>query len=436
MAPTSVTQTERGAPRPGARAQASEQTRQTIVESASELFASRGYRSVSLRDVAAQAGISHTGLRRHFATKDALLASVIEHLQKPIFARFGGSAESLRVEHLSDLARINDKIVGYLPLFAALIGESVSPEHPTHGYMKTRYATLRTDEVIDVTGLGRAIADGRDLHDEHVRTFAAWDGLQLLAQYLPERVSVPDALDAHEAVLSRERGAGEYGPRATTPIALPALDAGPAEDTAGYAPGRKRRADIVRDAMALFSTSGYTDTSVRDIAAAVGVSASTLLHHFGSKEDLLGEVLAYRDSEVGQRGLTQTPVTALDLLRASVATAQANADSEAGLVAVHAVLSCEAVPESHPAHEYFTTRFTMVIDSFAAVFSAAQSDGLMSLDRDPAFEALWLVALWEGLQYQWLYAPDEIDVAAHLADHLADVVPAIAETDGGVHAQA
>ena len=51
--------------------------------------------------------------------------------------------------------------------------------------------------------------------------------------------------------------------------------------------------------MRLFSRDGYGDTSLRDIAEAVGVSKSTLLHHYASKELLLSAVLAERDRGSG-----------------------------------------------------------------------------------------------------------------------------------------
>lgn len=89
----------------------------------------------------------------------------------------------------------------------------------------------------------------------------------------------------------------------------------------------------------------------------------------------------------------------------------------------NAVLSCEAVPADHPAHEYFAERFRDGLDHFAALFRTAQEDGELPAQRDPEFEALWLTALWDGLQYQWLYDRSVVDVAAQLSAHLDDVLP-------------
>lgn len=88
-----------------------------------------------------------------------------------------------------------------------------------------------------------------------------------------------------------------------------------------------------------------------------------------------------------------------------------------------AVLSCEAVPAAHPAHDYFTQRFGRSIDYFSELFRVAQLDGDLPEHRDPEHEALWLTSLWDGLQYQWLYDRDAVDVAAQLRAHLDDVLP-------------
>ena len=37
--------------------------------------------------------------------------------------------------------------------------------------------------------------------------------------------------------------------------------------------------------------------------------------------------------------------------------------------------------------------------------------------------AVWLTALWDGLQYQWLYDRSSVAVAAQLTAHLDDVLP-------------
>ncbi len=51
--------------------------------------------------------------------------------------------------------------------------------------------------------------------------------------------------------------------------------------------GRVPREEILQRASLLFFERGYGATSIRDIAEAVGLSSSTMYHHFANKQDVL-----------------------------------------------------------------------------------------------------------------------------------------------------
>jgi AcrR family transcriptional regulator len=53
----------------------------------------------------------------------------------------------------------------------------------------------------------------------------------------------------------------------------------------------RRRDEILRTAAELFATKGYTKTSMRDVAAASGILAGSLYHHFESKEAIAVELI-------------------------------------------------------------------------------------------------------------------------------------------------
>ncbi|MFB7891680.1 TetR/AcrR family transcriptional regulator [Microbacterium sp. NPDC056044] len=413
------------------RSARTEQTRAAIVAAAHDAFVTRGYRATSLRDIAAAAGISHPGLLRHYATKDEVLAAVVDLFERDneteMLERL--AAEDPGTLAYSELARRNETVPGYLALFAALTGEASTPRHPAHEIMRDRYARLRelSIDAIDEAITQDIVAADRDPAGEAVRIAAAWDGLQLLAQYLPEHVDIAETLETYEASLALPLGWRDAGepPPSSTAAAVPPMPTFASTDAApsGYRVGRERRALIVDGATALFAEEGYGDTSLRDIAARVGVSKSTLLHYFGSKEGLLSTVLSHRDQQIESRADYVPADRAADELRGLPRGATVNAATAPGLIEVYAVLSSEAVPADHPAHAYFEARFRSVVDHFAALFRAAQEDGDLPSHRDPEFEALWLTALWDGLQYQWLYDRSSVDVAAQLTAHLDDVLP-------------
>jgi AcrR family transcriptional regulator len=51
-----------------------------VVSAAGELFAERGPATSSIREIAARAGVNHGLVYRHFGSKEALVAGVLDHL--------------------------------------------------------------------------------------------------------------------------------------------------------------------------------------------------------------------------------------------------------------------------------------------------------------------------------------------------------------------
>src|SRR5690242_21713783 len=59
---------------------------------------------------------------------------------------------------------------------------------------------------------------------------------------------------------------------------------------------RKRRGEILQAAHEVFTSKGFRNGSLGDIADRVGITHQGILHYFGSKEQLLVEVLRDRDA--------------------------------------------------------------------------------------------------------------------------------------------
>src|SRR5436190_110352 len=66
------------------KAEQSQKTRRRLVDSATELFARKGYREASVQQIADAAGISRGSIFWHFGSKEGLLWAVAEEL----FARW------------------------------------------------------------------------------------------------------------------------------------------------------------------------------------------------------------------------------------------------------------------------------------------------------------------------------------------------------------
>lgn len=57
-----------------------EAVEEALLDAATELFAERGPAQVSIKDIAAHAGVNHGLVHRHFGSKEALLRAVMERL--------------------------------------------------------------------------------------------------------------------------------------------------------------------------------------------------------------------------------------------------------------------------------------------------------------------------------------------------------------------
>jgi AcrR family transcriptional regulator len=173
----------------------------------------------------------------------------------------------------------------------------------------------------------------------------------------------------------------------------------------------RKRADIVRAAVETFGAKGSTNGTLADIAEQVGMTRAGVLHHFGSKQKLLLEVLGYRDQDdVAHLERKHIPGGA-ELFAHLVGTAERNS-RRPGIVQVFTVLSAESVTEDHPAREYFEARYRNLrreIDDAFRVLCA--SEGVTDAETIEHASAS-ILAVMDGLQLQWLLEPSAVDLAA------------------------
>lgn len=172
-----------------------------------------------------------------------------------------------------------------------------------------------------------------------------------------------------------------------------------------YQKSAKLRARAVQAATRMFSENGYHATSMREIAAELGISHTGLKHHFPSKEALLTAVLQHRD-EVDNAAIAEEIASGHDHLTALLHLTQRNARRRP-IIELFTTLAAEATTPGHPAHDYFIARYAQVTANLIELFDSLARAGRLRPGVDPAHAARVLVAVMDGLQVQWLYRTSE-----------------------------
>ncbi|MFJ9906264.1 TetR/AcrR family transcriptional regulator [Streptomyces sp. NPDC101152] len=178
----------------------------------------------------------------------------------------------------------------------------------------------------------------------------------------------------------------------------------------GRVRSEERRAEIVRAALEVIAERGYRGASLAAVAERVGLTQQGLLHYFPTKEALLVAVLEERD----QWDAVPAAQWRVDLL---VSLVEYNA-MRPGIIQTFSALLGESVTEGHPARAYFTERYRRVRAGMASVLRTAYGDRLPN-GLTPERTAPLLIAVMDGLQYQWLLDPESVDMPGAFRDFLA-----------------
>lgn len=171
----------------------------------------------------------------------------------------------------------------------------------------------------------------------------------------------------------------------------------------------RKRTEILKAAVEIFGNKGSANGTLADVAEQVGMTHAGVLHHFGSKQNLLLEVLAYRDQadvqDLDEKHIPGGPELFLHLVRTAFANAQ-----RPGIVQAYTVLSAESITDDHPARAYFEERYTTLRREISEAFGQlCAQQGVTDAD-DIAAAAAGILAVMDGLQLQWLLHPDVIEL--------------------------
>lgn len=184
-----------------------------------------------------------------------------------------------------------------------------------------------------------------------------------------------------------------------------------------YAKGDAKRRDILTAALTVIGERGYRNSSLQEIADAVGLTKAGVLHYFESREHLLVEVLRERD-EHDVTTLSPADGDVIDLLR----RATDHNKNVPGLVQLYSRLTVEAEATEHAGHDYVGERYRLLESGLAAAVRSRQEAGIIRADVDPESTAHVLTAVSDGLQLQWLHDP-ALDMTAAFDAVLATLAP-------------
>lgn len=186
--------------------------------------------------------------------------------------------------------------------------------------------------------------------------------------------------------------------------------------------GAARRQAIIDAAIELWAETGWRGTGITAVAERAGVSHSGLLHHFGSKDNLLFEVIAEWDRRNVRRYDGMFQPGGLDTLRQIPEFAR-SLEARPGRSKLFTVLQVENLDSKGPAHEYFVARQRFILDLWAEVIRTGQARGEIRPDVDPQVIASQINAFTDGaplLRHLNSQVVDLVSLYEHFTDRLID----------------
>lgn len=267
---------------------------------------------------------------------------------------------------------------------------------------RTRHASPARPLVVDLTDAQHLEAPGVELLYAWAQAMKADMGTVrlLLPETLPvcplEQEGATIVTDSRKATAEHSARGGEstrsHAPARTARsehVADP-VDAA-LERTAAHHARHTRREEILDGAAALFAEYGFYGASLRDISRRVGISHPGMLHHFASKNDLLGGVIDRLEAHAQ---------SALDRVEEFSASPQALMKALAEVwnpaspeLQLMATLDTDATSEDHPGH-FRMARLRRVHEHvLETCFEAMAKQGHLREDVEPDFASRALLAL-------------------------------------------
>ena len=160
--------------------------------------------------------------------------------------------------------------------------------------------------------------------------------------------------------------------------------------------GEERKRLILDVAQRLLIRNGWRNTSLAQIAREAGVTSAGILHHFGSKAQLLHAVLERRDAD--DRRHADLGGDILDELERVAERFERSPE----LVGLFVVLRAENLELDSPLHARLVHRHRVAVDIVAEGIRRGQREGRFRTDLDAADKAVEAVAFINGMETTWL----------------------------------
>lgn len=162
-----------------------------------------------------------------------------------------------------------------------------------------------------------------------------------------------------------------------------------------------RRKQIMEQTLGLFATKGYFNTSISDIAKKTKISKGLLYNYFGSKEELLNEVISFGLQEASIREDLQDFPPTLVFRKVIEKYFEMLKDKEE---VWRLILSLAVQVSSIPSvHQTISTIYKSLTEELEDLF-------VLIGNKEPKKEAIKLGALMDGIGIQYLIFGDEYPI--------------------------
>ena len=247
-----------------------------IARASAEAFSVLGYYGVSMETIAARVGISAAALYRHYSSKYELFRDAVLNLGQQL----------VDCTAFTDDAN-GDPALSVRRLVSALIDTAMA-NRESGGLYRWEGRYLRGDDQTTLIGQMRTVHQRiqrplmaiRPELTSRQRWTLSTAGLSVIGSIVDHRAKLPAIqvrallADLADAVLAADV------PDVTDSIVEVVAPVDTVTETSKYEA-------LLNESMRLFNLKGYRDTSVEDIAAAVGMPASGIYRYFSGKTDIL-----------------------------------------------------------------------------------------------------------------------------------------------------